>query len=187
MSVFPDVEIASIKIDTVYDSIATRMKTGWENITAHSLLPKRVFTIGVGALSLTGMKSVLNHFNNTCKGAKHNFLLKLETGETRIREYVAMGDGSTTTFNLSCMGASSVAIYVSGTAETHVVVSSGAGTDGVDQLIVSSGYIPAAGTLIKASFIGTWAPVVRYDHSMNERYLLYDLLESRNIVMIEDR
>lgn len=74
---------------------------------------------------------------------------------TYSKEFVAVGNASSTTFNLPFKSGTSITIYKSSTPVSSASYSiDGSGASGASRIIFSSSAIPSSGAYIKATFTG---------------------------------
>lgn len=187
MSLFPSVTPGiPLVTNPKWRTIISNMESGKENRTQTWVFPKRKITLLFPVLTLTDAKSILNFFNNTCKGARYSFRWVHPVSETWTKEYVAQGDDSTVTFTLPCTNGSAgtTTMYIDD-VETGGTFGDGAGADGLDQFTFVSA--PTSGTLITSTFTGQWTPEVRFEDEISSEYLLYDVVTMRNLTFMEVR
>lgn len=188
MSLFPTtVNLGIPQIDSMWNTTITPMKSGKENRTQNWIFPKRQISIPFPNITETDLKTILNFFNNDCKGARYAFHLKWPVEEIYKKEYVDQGDSGTTTFTLpfSEGTAGNTYIYLDDVLNTGYTFSSGTGIDGMDQVVFTTA--PSDGVLITCTSTAKWTPLVRFSDKMTYQYLLNDLVSIGKITLYEVR
>jgi hypothetical protein len=140
------------------------------------IFPRYTITLKYMNLSEADAASVLAFFNGTARGALSAFRYAWPVAETWVKEYVARGDNAETLFTIPCIGGASVTTtaYINN-VQTTKTFHAASGADGLDQIEFSTA--PGSGAMITVSFIGRWAPRVRFEDQLGQdlrAYLLYE-------------
>lgn len=131
------------------------------------LYPKRNFTLNYNNITDNELRTLLN-FWTARDGSFTSFTLIFDFPETYEGEYVATGDGSTTTFSLPGKNTSGRTMYINSGALTeaqdatsadYYIISDG-GEDGVDSAVFL--IAPDAGSRITIDFYGRLAVKCRF-------------------------
>ena len=158
MALYPS--YTSIKYQSAKISdLSKTMRTGFDGLGTESakrkwLYLKRNITLVYPHLSKTDARTIWT-FYRARSGSYEKFSWFDHQLNVFVNEYVGVGDGSTTAFNLPCNSISSYTIYkdsVAQTETTHYTIDLGGGADGADE--VNFVAAPASGDHITADFSG---------------------------------
>jgi len=188
MSLFPTTITPGLpSIKSIWNTTITPMKSGKENRTQNWVFNRRIVTVTFPNISLLDAKSIINFYNNDCKGARYSFHFKWTVSENYTKEYIDQGDGTTTTFTLPLTGGAdgTTTMYEDDVEQAARTFSAAGGTDSRDQVVFDSA--PADGELITASFTGYWTPEVRFPDNIAYQYNLHDIMTYEKIELIEVR
>jgi len=107
---------------------------------------------------------------------------------SHVGEFVGVGDGVETTYDIPGRSTSAQTIYVAGVAKvvtSDYSISAGTGTSGSDQVIFESGSIPSGGYVITADFVGYLRMRVCFESDeLDQTLFTDDLMRYGEIKMI---
>ena len=163
MTAFPDVLTGVSPANPwqeqlVYRTVKTDMDNGDVITKQKWLYPRRVFNLAYRVIT-TANAATLYNFYTSMAGGFGRFSLFLPFSSTYTNEYVAVGDGSTLSFNLPALGITAYTVKVDGSTMTegagnHYTITSLGGADGEDLLVFTAGNAPPAGDHVTVSFTG---------------------------------
>lgn len=180
MATFPETPspIYPLTIIPRFKTIQTEFDNGSEERTAKWLFPKYDVTVQYLALSATNAQ-ILWNFYLARKGSYEAFyiydlsLMQLVT-KSHVDQYIATGDGATTTFDIPGRSTSSHAIYKDSVLEDsgNYSILTGGGTSSSDRVQFNTA--PTTGEIITADFAGYLRIRVRFaqDQMSQEMFAL---------------
>lgn len=187
MAVFPNTPEPEYPEVTTpqYRTLVTDFQSGKEQRRQLWSFPKRSFALKYGALDQSESDIVYNFFNAR-KGRFETYTFFFPFVESHVGEYVGVGNGSTTVFDLPSKNTDSgtLTVYEAGTTSSpQPTFSSGTGTDGRDQITFSSA--PATGDYITADFDGQLGLKMRFNADVMPKELFSFKLYNHEIELFE--
>lgn len=169
--------------------LSKTLRTGFDGLGTESakrkwLYLKRKIVLVYPHLSKTDART-LWAFYRARSGSYEKFSWFDHQQNVYVNEYVCVGDGSTTAFNLPCSSISSYTFYkdsVELTETTDYTIDAAGGADGADEinLVVA----PASGAQITADFNGYLKVTSRFAEDNLDRDLFFN---SKEILQVELR
>jgi hypothetical protein len=143
-----------------------------------TLYPRRVLSLSFDNRTLT-QANYLWAFYLACKGPFTSFRYFYQKSDVYVKEYVGVGNGSITGFNLPSKGASSYTMYSNDSTTTLYTFTSSGGTDGCDLATFSPA--PANGAILTWSFTGQLVVRCRFKESYMDFDTFYRALVNSKI------
>jgi len=169
----------SIKHRINFKVLESEFDNDQESRKLKSLYPRRDLQVAYDKLTLAQART-LWQFHLARHGNFEAFSYFFPDSDTYVGEYVGTGDGSTTTFNLPSMLASSYSVYIDSIAQTagsNYTFTSQGGADGADLLTLAAA--PSAGQRITFSFTG----YLKVRSRFAESYLDFEVFYNRLVTM----
>jgi hypothetical protein len=197
--VFPETPSPSYSyiLDHEFKTLITDFESGAEGAIEIWRFPKRTLQIVYNILQITpSERDALYEFYIKRRGRANRFWcfdFPLPDGTKRkiIDEFVAYGDGTTTTFDLHSKATdndTTLKIYVAGvekTKVTHYNFISGGGEGSADRIQFTAGNIPTTGQLITSDFKGRLRIKGRFDSDKLTEEMFTVLLEKIGLIIRE--
>lgn len=139
--------VSAVAYTTSYDVLITSTGTNAEQRRLKQYRPKRAFDLQYASKDLAAIES----FYHRAKGGFAGFLFRFPRIGSYAAEFVAKQTGTGTVFDLPCVSAENLKVYVNG-VEAEVTIQQGAGTEGRDRIVFEAA--PALGALITTDFTG---------------------------------
>jgi len=175
-----------VGVRTSFKTIITDFgEFGGEQRKRKRLYPLRSVTLSYAWMTLADIQVLWEAFVASAgRYGSFSFFLATATPATFTREYVGIGDGTTTLFNLPFKSGTAISIYVNGalqTVTTDYTIGAGTGADGADLLTMV--IAPADGYHITATFTGILKIRCRYDSDDLDFETFYDRLANHGITL----
>lgn len=154
---------------------------GTEQRKQKHLYPRRSYSLIYKYLSLADARIVWQFYNNR-KGSLEAFNFFLPYSDVYESEYVGIGDGFTTIFNLPAKMSSSYTLYTNGVTQeagTDYTFTATGGTDGADQ--VTYAVAPVSGAVITFDFTGYLKIRSRFAKDNLDIDMIYGYLSSTGL------
>lgn len=160
MAVFPELSINGIGANEPlveqlrFKTLHSRFEGGNVSAKQKWLYPRRNFKLQYEIISVAEGKIIYDFFIARA-GSFASFVLFLPFSKVWVGEFVGVGDGATTIWNLPAKNSSGYTVKVAGvvkTEPTHYAITAAGGTDGEDKITFVSP--PAAGAHITFDFTG---------------------------------
>ena len=165
---FPDIPLSyTLELTSEFRTIVTPFEgEGKEQRKRKWQFPRRKLRINIRSRDESEIRQVLSFFIAR-KGAFESFHIYYPVERAWYGEFVGIGDGATTTFDLGCKNTTSWTVYLDGVAQTTgVSLSSGTGENGSDQIVFSTA--PGNGVLITADYTGLKRFLARFEDSLTD-------------------
>ena len=158
MAAFPEITSvpynAPVKTTLKWKTLIQEYEDGLETRKQKRLYVRRDVNLVYQNISLAETR-ILWQFFNARAGAFEVFTFFFRGSDVYTGEYVGVGDGTTTVFNLPSKSAGSITLYNAGAAQTEGVdwtFTTGGGSDGEDK--ATFGSAPADGNILTYDFTG---------------------------------
>jgi hypothetical protein len=156
-----------------FETRVTRLSGGREQRAAVRLFPLRSVRLRYKTPS-PSLASDLWEFYKAMRGALEAFNVFWPYSDVYSDEYVGVGDGSETNYNLPCQNATAYTLEVAGRGQTPGVdytLTPNGGADGAD--LIEFAAPPAAGEIILFDFTGTLKMRGRFAEDRLDRQTFY--------------
>ena len=186
MDLFPENIYKSypLKITERWKTIVNEMDNGVEHRVKKWAFPKREIGLTHKNIKHEEIKELWKFYNKQ-GGSFKTFGFFYPVSQSWVNEFIAYGDGNTTTFDLKSKNTSNIVVYKNGVVvdSADYSVSYGNGTNGVDTITFTSA--PADGDVLTYDFDGNLYLKVRFKEDFLNSEMIHYLIYNSQITLVE--